>query len=156
MTAFLIGAIVCLILDLLLLYRVFRGPTAADRICAMDALDLVTALALALYSLHTGRTIYLDIALVVAAFASRFLIHSSPFYLYNPVRIVLLLFYCLIIFFWSSASAVTVRQSEMQAAISACMSRMGGALASSARVATAALPILSTSMMYGTIFDCVA
>ena len=41
-------------------------PTAADRICAMDALDLVTALALVLYSLHTGRTIYLDIALVVA------------------------------------------------------------------------------------------
>ena len=60
MTVFLIGAIVCIILDLLLLYRVFRGPTAADRICAMDALALV------LYSLHTGRTIYLDIALVVA------------------------------------------------------------------------------------------
>lgn len=66
MTVFLIGAIVCIILDLLLLYRVFRGPTAADRICAMDALDLVTALALVFYSLHTGRTIYLDIALVVA------------------------------------------------------------------------------------------
>ena len=66
MSIFLIGAIVCLILDLLLLFRVFRGPTAADRICAMDALDLVTALALVLYSLHTGRTIYLDIALVVA------------------------------------------------------------------------------------------
>ena len=58
MTVFLIGAIVCIILDLLLLYRVFRGPTAADRICAMDALDLVTALALVLYSLHTGRTIW--------------------------------------------------------------------------------------------------
>ncbi len=66
MTAFLIGAILCVALDLLLLWRVFRGPTAADRICAMDALDLVTALALVLYSLYSGRGIYLDIALVVA------------------------------------------------------------------------------------------
>lgn len=66
MTAFLIGAIVCVVLDLVLLWRVFRGPTAADRICAMDALDLVTALALVLYSLYSGRGIYLDIALVVA------------------------------------------------------------------------------------------
>ena len=66
MTGFLIGAILCVALDLVLLWRVFRGPTAADRICAMDALDLVTALALALYSLYSGRGIYLDIALVVA------------------------------------------------------------------------------------------
>ena len=56
MTVFLIGAIVCIILDLLLLYRVFRGPTAADRICAMDALDLVTALALVLYSVDPEVT----------------------------------------------------------------------------------------------------
>ena len=60
------AAIVCVVLNLFLLYRIFRGPTAADRMCAADALDLVSALALVLYSLYTGRAIYLDIALVVA------------------------------------------------------------------------------------------
>ena len=62
----LIAAIICVVLNLFLLYRIFRGPTAADRMCAADALDLVSALALVLYSLYTGRAIYLDIALVVA------------------------------------------------------------------------------------------
>ena len=66
MTGLLIAAIVLVVLAVVLLYRVFRGPTAADRIAALDALDLLVALALALYSLYTGRGIYLDIALVVA------------------------------------------------------------------------------------------
>ncbi len=66
MIEFLIAAIVCVVLNLFLLFRIFRGPTAADRMCAADALDLVSALALVLYSLYTGRAIYLDIALVVA------------------------------------------------------------------------------------------
>ena len=65
-TAMLIAAVVLAALAVVLLYRVFRGPTAADRICAVDALDLLVALSLALYSLYTGRGIYLDIALVVA------------------------------------------------------------------------------------------
>jgi len=66
MTALMIAAIILVVLAIALLYRVFRGPTAADRIAALDALDLILALALALYSLYTGRGIYLDIALVVA------------------------------------------------------------------------------------------
>lgn len=66
MIALLIAAIFFAVLALALLYRIFRGPTAADRICALDALDLVAALALTLYSLYSGRGIYLDIALVVA------------------------------------------------------------------------------------------
>ena len=66
MTALMIAAIVLVVLAVALLYRIFRGPTAADRIAALDALDLIVALALALYSLYTGRGIYLDIALVVA------------------------------------------------------------------------------------------
>lgn len=66
MIGLLIAVIVLAALALALLYRVFRGPTAADRICALDALDLVLALTMALYSLYTGRGIYLDIALVVA------------------------------------------------------------------------------------------
>ena len=66
MTALIIAAIILVVLAIVLLYRIFRGPTAADRIAALDALDLIVALALALYSLYTGRGIYLDIALVVA------------------------------------------------------------------------------------------
>lgn len=66
MIEFLIAAILYCLLALVLLYRIFRGPTAADRMCAADSLDLVSAVALVLYSLYSGRSIYLDIAMVVA------------------------------------------------------------------------------------------
>ena len=66
MTGLIIAAIILVALAVVLLYRVFRGPTAADRIAALDAMDLTLSLAMALYSLYTGRGIYLDIALVVA------------------------------------------------------------------------------------------
>lgn len=80
MIELLIAVIICVVLDLVLLVRVLNGPTAADRLCASDALSLVTALGLSLYSMYTGRIIYLDIALVDAAlgfigtvFVSRYL-----------------------------------------------------------------------------------
>ena len=80
MIELLIAAIICVVLDLVLLVRVLNGPTAADRLCATDAVTLVTALGLAMYSLYTGRIIYLDIALEDAAlgfigtvFVSRYL-----------------------------------------------------------------------------------
>lgn len=66
MIGLLIGSIVCVALALLLLIQIIKGPTAADRLCAADALDLIVALGLALYSLYSGRTIYMDIALVEA------------------------------------------------------------------------------------------
>ena len=66
MIGLLIAAIVLVALAVVLLYRIFRGPTAADRIAALDALDLILAMGMALYSLYTGRGIYLDIALVIA------------------------------------------------------------------------------------------
>lgn len=80
MIEFLIAAIICVVLDLLLLIRVLNGPTAVDRLCAIDCMSLVTALGLSAYTLFTGRIIYLDIALVDAAlgfigtvFVSRYL-----------------------------------------------------------------------------------
>ena len=66
MTGLIIAAIVLAALAVVLLYRIFRGPTAADRMAALDAMDLLVALAMALYSLYSGRGIYLDIALVLA------------------------------------------------------------------------------------------
>ena len=66
MIGLLIAAIILAALAAALLYRIFRGPTSADRIAALDALDLLLALSMSLYSLYTGRGIYLDIALVIA------------------------------------------------------------------------------------------
>ena len=66
MIEFLIATIVCVVVNFLLLYRVFFGPTAADRMCAADSMDLVSAVGLALYSLYCGRSIYLGISMVVA------------------------------------------------------------------------------------------
>lgn len=77
---FLIGAIIYACLALGLVVRLIKGPTAADRLTAADALDLITSTALVLYSLYCGRGIYLDVAMVVAilgfistVFVSRFL-----------------------------------------------------------------------------------
>ena len=66
MIGLLIAAIAMVVLALALIYRILKGPTVADRVAALDTLDLVISLALSLYSLYTGRGIYLDIALVVA------------------------------------------------------------------------------------------
>ena len=66
MIGLLIAAIAMVVLALALIYRILKGPTVADRVAALDTLDLVISLALAVYSLYTGRGIYLDIALVVA------------------------------------------------------------------------------------------
>lgn len=48
------------------LYRLKKGPTAADRMVAADAADTLLCCALVLFSLYSGRGIYLDIALVGA------------------------------------------------------------------------------------------
>ena len=55
-------------LALLNLYRLKKGPTAADRIVAADASDTLICCAMVMFSLYSGRGIYLDIALVGALF----------------------------------------------------------------------------------------
>ena len=50
MIEFLIAAIICVVLDLLLLVRVLNGPTAVDRLCAIDCMSVVTALGLSAYT----------------------------------------------------------------------------------------------------------
>lgn len=66
MTILLIAAVVCMVLAVALIYRVIKGPTAMDRLLAVDAIDLLVAIALVLCTLYTGRTIYMDVALVMA------------------------------------------------------------------------------------------
>jgi len=45
------------------------------------------------------------VAAIMAWFAGRFFIHSSPFYLFNPVRLVTMIVYCVIIFLWEIIKA---------------------------------------------------
>ena len=47
-------------------YRLIKGPTAADRMTAGDSMDILISCAMVLYSLYSGRGIYLDIAIISA------------------------------------------------------------------------------------------
>ncbi|MDP1593826.1 MAG: monovalent cation/H+ antiporter complex subunit F [Gallionella sp.] len=51
---------------LLALYRFLKGPSAADRVVAFDALTIISITAIVLTALVEGRGIYLDVALVYA------------------------------------------------------------------------------------------
>lgn len=59
-------AVCFIILALVLLIRFIIGPSAADRAVAADSIEILTDMALILFALHSGRSIYLDIALVTA------------------------------------------------------------------------------------------
>ena len=45
------------------------------------------------------------IAAIVAAFTSKFFIHNQAFYLFNPVRLAILIFYLVIVFLWEMIKA---------------------------------------------------
>jgi len=53
------------LVSLPLLYRLFRGPTIADRVLASDAFVLMLANSLAIFSVAYGRSIYLDVPVVM-------------------------------------------------------------------------------------------
>jgi multicomponent Na+:H+ antiporter subunit F len=52
------------VLCLVCLYRVIRGPTLLDRLAAADAIGIMLTVTLVLIGLRTGRDLFLDIALV--------------------------------------------------------------------------------------------
>ena len=66
MREFLVFSVFFAVLAVLNLIRVFRGPTPADRQVAGDNADILVTCALVLFSLYSGRAIYLDIALISA------------------------------------------------------------------------------------------
>ena len=68
MMDFLILAIVFALLAALTLLRLAKGPTAADRMVAGDSADTLICCAMVLFSLFSGRGIYLDIAIIAALF----------------------------------------------------------------------------------------
>ena len=68
MTELLIFGIFFAVMAVCLLWRVAKGPTAADRIVAADGADNLLCCAMILFAIFSGRGIYLDIALVGALF----------------------------------------------------------------------------------------
>ena len=68
MTDLLIFAICFVFLAILCVYRLVKGPTAADRMVVADNADILLCCAMILFSLFSGRGVYLDIALISALF----------------------------------------------------------------------------------------
>ncbi|MBR0162697.1 MAG: cation:proton antiporter [Oscillospiraceae bacterium] len=68
MSNLVIFAIFFALLAVLNLYRLAKGPTAADRMVAGDSADTLICCAMILFALYSGRGIYLDIAVVSAIF----------------------------------------------------------------------------------------
>ena len=66
MSDFMIFAIFFAVLAAFNLIRLAKGPTAADRQVAGDNADILITCALVLFSLFSGRAIYLDIAIISA------------------------------------------------------------------------------------------
>jgi len=53
----------------LVLWRLARGPTAADRVIALDLLSMLVVAFLVTVSLHARETSYLDVAIAYACIA---------------------------------------------------------------------------------------
>ena len=66
MTEMLIFAAAYGFLAVLNLYRLLKGPTAADRMVSADNIDILVCAALVLYALYSGRGIFLDISIICA------------------------------------------------------------------------------------------
>jgi multisubunit Na+/H+ antiporter MnhF subunit len=60
-------------------YRLFRGPSAADRILALDLLAVITAAGVLIYIITTGQQVFLDVLVVfglIVFFGTVALAHS--------------------------------------------------------------------------------
>lgn len=63
---FLLAAGLLVLLAIVLLYRVYAGPTVQDRLLAVNMLGTNTVVVLALLSVALGEPWFLDIALIYA------------------------------------------------------------------------------------------
>ena len=76
--------VVLLVSIFLVLVRLIRGPDAADRIVALDLVSVLIVAILAAYSIYSGETSFLDVAIAYALIAflgtvalARFLMRSA-------------------------------------------------------------------------------
>ena len=65
-TLMVLGAIAYAVFAILLFIRFIEGPTAADRMLAVDMIAGLACIMLVFYAIYTERAIYLDIAIVTA------------------------------------------------------------------------------------------
>lgn len=68
-TAFLATAIFLAALAFLALYRAYAGPGAADRILAINVIATEVAVMIALLSIITNQSFYMDVALIFASYS---------------------------------------------------------------------------------------
>lgn len=59
-------AICFIVLAFCLLIRLILGPSVADRAVAADSIDILADMALILFALYSGRSVFLDIAFITA------------------------------------------------------------------------------------------
>lgn len=58
-------SVVIIVFAIILIVRVFKGPTIIDRLLAADCIDILIGIVMVLYGCIEGRGIYLDLGLVV-------------------------------------------------------------------------------------------
>ncbi len=68
MNEYIFFAICFATMALVLVYRLIKGPTAADRVVAADSIDILVDMAMILFAMYSGRSIYVDIAFITAIF----------------------------------------------------------------------------------------
>ena len=54
-----------IVLALCLLYRLIIGPSIADRAITADSIDILSDMALILFALYSGRSVFIDIAFIL-------------------------------------------------------------------------------------------
>jgi len=62
---FLVVSIILAIFSLVLLYRVFKGPTVIDRVLAADGIDILLGIIMILFGCIENRAAFLDLGLIV-------------------------------------------------------------------------------------------
>lgn len=58
-------SLVLVILAIVLLYRVFKGPHVIDRVIAADCIDIILGLVMIAFGCIEGRGIYVDLGLII-------------------------------------------------------------------------------------------
>ena len=78
--------IVLLISIALALVRLIKGPDAADRIVALDLISMLIVAFLAVESIYTGETSFLDVAIAYALIAFLGTVALARFLMRSPQR----------------------------------------------------------------------
>jgi len=61
-----IVATILSVFALILIYRVYKGPHAADRVVAADSIDILIGIVMILFGCYEERALYVDLGVVVA------------------------------------------------------------------------------------------